>query len=446
MKFLTHTGIILLLILAGWQDNSCWSQVEAIVKGKVVNENGAPIKNASVKLGSSDARTNNSGFFTAKTNDFPAALTVTHTLYSKYSDMVILPEKWKDTIRVFVVMSGKEKELEEVTVSANRVFWVYPRKQANVLDFILQPDNGILLCCSDEKNYFVRRLDPQGEKINETPIRSHPRKLYKDFTETVHLVYNDSIYETALIDNSVGIFHPGFSRRLLNLLQSCVYKDQQTLIKYEYSKQDQCIEYTALNIQNNKSRVIYVGEDRARNRQLREYAQENSNADEILFHTTPAATPDAARTPLDDLNDMKKARDRWNNKKFYDLILVRPIYIPMLELNDSLIIFDHLNDSAVVFTKSGLRVRSFPIYYHYFPGWKTELITNLEKTKVYARYEREGLTILREINPANGKTERIVKLEKHVFPEHIQINGNFIYYIYKDYLDQSMHYIFKQPL
>ncbi len=455
MKHLYYIRIACLVIFCGCMIPKGLSQVEAIVKGKVISENGTPIKNASVKLGNSDARTNSNGFFIAKTTDFPANLTVTHALYSDYYDMVLLPERWRDTIQVLVVLSGKEKELEEVTVSAEQIFWVYPRKQANVLDFILQPDDGILLCCSDEKNYFIRKLDPQGEKIDETPIRKHPRKLYKDFTETVHLIYSDSIYETALVNNSIGVFHPGSSRRLLNLLQTCVYKDQQILIKYEYSNQDQRIEYTAMNIQNRKSRVLYVGEDRARNRQLREYIKENANAEDNLFHTTPPPPPAAstAPNPQNVLKDspgdfavLKNARDRWNNQKFYDLVLIKPTYIPMFELNDSLIIFDHLNDSAVVFTKSGLRVRSFPIYYHYFPGWKNELITNLEKTKLYARYEREGLTILREINPANGKTEHLIKLEKHVFPEHLQIHGDFIYYIYKDYLDQSMHYIYKQRL
>ncbi|MNK05385.1 hypothetical protein D3C87_232670 [compost metagenome] len=452
MQKLIQIKIGCLLLFCGFMFNTALSQVEAIVKGKVINENGTPIKNASVKLGNSNARTNASGIFTSKTTDFPAKLTVTHTLYAEYSDMVILPERWKDTIRVFVIMSGKEKELDEVTVSAERIFWVYPRKQANVLDFILQPDHGILLCCSDEKNYFVRSLDPQGEKINETPIRRHPRKLYKDCMDKVHLVYSDSIYETALVNNSIGVFHPGFARALLNLIQTCVYKDHQTLIKYEYTERDQRIEYTAMNIQNMKSRVIYVGEDRTWNRQLREYEKENSNAEDLLSYTPPPSTIASSTIPNSDyikdspgdFADLKNARDRWNNKRFFDLILVRPIYIPMFELNDSLIIFDHLNDSAVVFTKSGLRVRSFPIYYHYFPGWKNELISNLEKTKLYARYERQGLTVLREINPTNGKTEHLVKLEKHVFPEHLQIQGDFIYYIYKDYLDQSMHYIFKQ--
>lgn len=454
MQRFNHTGIALLMIFAGFMINPCLSQVEAVIKGTVINENGLPIKNASVKMGNSDARTNSNGIFTAKSTDFPAKLTVTHTLYSEYSDMVLLPERWKDTIRVLVVMTGKAKELDEVTVSAEQIFWIYPRKQANVLDFLLQPDNGILLCCSDEHNYFMRSLNAQGEKTTETPIRSHPRKLYKDFAEAVHLVYSDSIYETALVNNSIGIFYPGSSLRLLNLLQTCVYKDSKNLVKYTYSKQNQCIEYSAINLQTKLTRTLYVGEDRRRNRQLREYAKETANAEEILFHTTPppppmattAKNPDHLKDSPGDFAILKDARDRWNNKKFYDLILIRPTYIPMFELNDSLIIFDHLNDSAVVFTKSGLLVRSYPIYYHYFPGWKNELITNLEKTKLYARYEREGLTILREINPTNGKTERIIKLEKHVFPEHIQIHDQFVYYIYKDYLDQSMHYIFKQHL
>jgi len=453
MRHLNHFGIFVLVLFSGWINTYC--QVEAVIKGKVINETGIPIKGASIKLGSSDSRTNSSGFFISKTTDFPAQLTVTHPLYAEYTDMIALPERWKDTIRVVVVLTRKEKELEEITISAEQVFWVYPRKQANVLDFLLLQDDQILLCCSDEHHYFVRRVDTQGEKTNETPIRNHPRKLYRDCMEAIHLIYSDSIYETAMVNNSIGIFAPKPVNGIYNLLKSCVYKDNKTLIKYSYSKEEQRIKYTAINLQNKLSRTIYVGEDRTRNRELAEYAQENQNAEDLLFHTTtPPPPPSTTAPPPDHIKDspgnfgnLKAARDRWNHKKFYDLVLTTPVYIPMFEVNDSLIVFDHLNDSATVFTKSGHRVRSFSIAYHYFKGWKKELITNLEKTKIYARYQlSDGLTILREINPTNGKTERVIRLEKHVFPEHLQIHGDFIYYIYKDYLDQSMHYIFKQHL
>lgn len=425
--------LCLILFSTGCLISFSYSQVEAVVKGKVVNENGIPVKSASVKLGNTDARTNSTGFFSAKTTSFPAKLTVNHPLYVEYTYMVTLPERWKDTIRVLVILTGKEKELEEVTVSAEKVFWVYPQKQANVLDFILQPDNGILLCCSDENRYFMRSLNAEGEKINETPIRSHPKKLYRDCTETIHLVYSDSIYETTLVNNCIGFFEPRETPGIFNLLQSCVYKDNRNLIKYTYSQKDQSIEYTSIDIQTRKARTMYIGENHLRNKALEEFGSDNNISDEQLFHTLD---PELIRI----------VRSKWAKRKLYEQVLTRPVYIPLFEVNDSLVIFNHINDSAVVFTKEGVFVRSFPIFYQYFDGWENELITNLEKTKLYARYKENGLTILREINPTNGKTEQLIRLEKHVFPEHLQIQGNSIYYIYKDYLDQSMHYLYKQYL
>lgn len=432
-----HISIVLLLFFTGWinGNNSCWSQAEVVVKGKVITETGTPIKNATVKLGNSDGRTNSEGIFVLRNTTFPVQLTVKHSLFSEYVDIIPFPERWKDTLQVLVVMQDKETELDEVTVTNKQIFWVYPRKQANVLDFILQPDDGIILCCSDEKTYFLRGLNAQGEKMYETPIRRHPKQLYRDCMERIHLVYSDSIYETSIIHNSIGAFQLRTGSKLFayNLLKTCVYKDEKTLVKYNYSEQDQRIEFLAYNIQTQKSKVMYVGEDRKRNRQLREYARENDITGDELFHTL-------------DKDELKLARAKWNNKRFYELVLAQPVYVPLFELNDSLVIFDHLNDSAVVFTKAGVRVRAFPIQYHHFKGWKNELVTNLEKTKIYARYEIDGLTTLREINTTNGKVERKIQLEQHIFPKHLQIRNDFIYYIYDDYLDQSMHYLFKQPI
>jgi hypothetical protein len=421
------------LVLFTMASHSGWSQEDITIKGKVVNETGTPIKNASVQIDIHNARTNSNGYFILKNGNFPAQITVKSNQYDDFMDILLLPEKVKDTVHVTIVMSPKETQLDEVTIRADNKFWVYPRKQANVLDFLVQPDDGILICCSDENRYFMRSLNSKGEKTNEIPIRNHPKKLYRDCMETIHLVYSDSIYETAFINNSIGIFQAKAVMGIFNLLKSCVYKDDKNLVKYNYSNEDQRIEYLAINIQSKRSGTLYVGEDRKEYRQMKEYEHEHYMADEKMFHSL-------------DSEELKITRKIWNNKQFYELIVINPVYIPMFELNDSLFIFDHINDSAVVFTKSGQRVRSFPIYYHYFKGWKNELVSNLEKTKIYARYESEGLTILREINPANGKTESLIRIEEHVFPQHLQIHGDFIYYISNDYLDKSMHYIFKQHL
>lgn len=437
------SSFLSLLVFVSLMSFSSSGQDNIIIKGKVVNENGTPVKNASVQIDIHNARTNAAGFFIIKNGNFPAQITVRGSLYTPFTDILLFPEKWKDTMMVYVVMSPKETQLEEVTINAGSKFWVYPRKQANVLDFKVEPDGNIVLCCSDEHRYYLRHLNEMGDKVYETSIRKHPKQIRRDCSGKLHLVYSDSIYETSVIGQSVGIFSPIPYFKAIGLLDNCSYSDDTSIVIRTYMNQQQYLEYQLITKKTRSSKLLYVSQDRQKSRQLKDYERETrQTVKEIVKETT---ANHSEKLSNDDY-DLKKARDRWSTHQFYDLILLKPIYAPLFELNDSLIIFDHPNDSAIVFTKSGIRVRSFPISYQYFRGWKSELIPNIEKTAIYARFERDGITSLRKINLMTGKTEEVVKITDHIYPEHIQIRKDFIYYVYKDYLDLSMHYIFKQHL
>ncbi|WP_343637132.1 carboxypeptidase-like regulatory domain-containing protein [Fluviicola sp.] len=432
-----------LLIFVSLLTCSSRAQDDIIIKGKVVNENGAPVKNASVQIDIHNARTNSNGNFLIKNGNFPAQITVKGNLYNDYIDILLFPEKWKDTMMVYVVMSGKETQLDEVTIHADSKFWVYPRKQANVLDFKVQPDGNIILCCSDEHNYYLRHLNESGDKMYETTIRKHPKSIMQDCGGKFHLVYKDSIYETSIVGQSVGIFSPIPYYKAIGLLDNCSYSDDNSIVIRTYMNQKQYLEYQLISKKTRLSKTLYVSEDRQKSRQLKDYQRENKQTVGDILRESNANHGDKLSN---ESYYLKKARERWTTQQFYDLVLLKPIYAPLFELNDSLFIFDHMNDSAVVFTKSGVRVRSFPIAYQYFRGWKNELIPNIEKTSIYARFERDGITSLRKINLTTGKVEDVIQIKDHIFPEHIQIREDFIYYVYKDYLDLSMHYIFKQHL
>lgn len=438
-----RTLFLLLVVNCVLVTDFSWAQLEIVIKGKVVNESGAAIKNASVQIDIQNTRTNSEGYFYVRNQNFPAQLTVKSSLYDEYQDILLFPEKWKDTMTVFVVMAPKSTQLEEVTINANSKFWVYPRKQANVLDFKLEPNGNILLCCSDNHHYFLRHLNGSGDNVYETSIRKHPKQIRSDCNGQYHLVYNDSIYETSIIGESVGFFSPVPYSRAIGMLDNCSYADDTSIIIRTYMNQKQHLEYMLITKKTHVRKVIYVSEDRHKKRQLKDYERENKPTVQEILKQSDANHSDRLSNRKD---DFKKAKDRWNTQQFYDLILLKPIYAPLFELNDSLIIFDHPNDSAIVFTKTGVRVRSFPISYQYFKDWKSELIPNMEKTAIYARFEKGGITSLRKINLMTGKPEEEVKIKEHIFPEHIQIQKDFIYYLYKDYLDLSMHYIFKQHL
>lgn len=424
-------------------NHSGWCQGDIIIKGKVVNESGNPIKNASVQIDIHNTRSNSNGIFHIKNGNFPAQINVKSNLYEDFTDILLFPEKWKDTLMVYVIMSAKTTQLEEVTINAATKFWVYPRKQANVLDFKLEEDGNILLCCSDEHRYFLRHLNEMGDKVYETPIRKHPKQIRQDCGGKFHLVYSDSIYETSIVGQSVGIFSPSPYFKTIGILDNCSYSDDTSIIIRSYMNQKQYLEYQMITKKNKSRKILYASQDRQKYRQLKDYQRENKQTVTEILKESNANHSDQLSNQNDDL---RKARERWSTQQFYDLIILKPIYVPLFELNDSLIIFDHPNDTAIVFTKSGVRVRSFPISYQYFRGWKSELISNIEKTAVYARFERDGITTLRSINLTTGKTEEAVQIKDHIYPEHIQIRKDFIYYIYKDYLDLSMHYIFKQHL
>uniref|UniRef100_UPI002635BE8B hypothetical protein n=1 Tax=Fluviicola sp. TaxID=1917219 RepID=UPI002635BE8B len=63
MFLLVKNKALFLLAVTTLVSSSGWSQSEIIIKGKVVNEMGAPVKNASVKIDIHNTRTNNNGVF-----------------------------------------------------------------------------------------------------------------------------------------------------------------------------------------------------------------------------------------------------------------------------------------------------------------------------------------------------------------------------------------------
>src|SRR3990167_7284422 len=138
-------------------------------------------------------------------------------------------------------------------------------------------------------------------------------------------------------------------------------------------------------------------------------------------------------------------RKKWQNARHYEQNLIKPLYIPIVTVNDTTIIFDHFKDSMTVFSADFFNRRS-AISYHYFDFWQNKLLVNEEHTRVFAKYEDRGLVKLREIDPHTGSVIGVVQLDKHVYPASIQIKGRFVYYLFHRYVDDSINYVYKQRI
>lgn len=408
---------------------------DIVVTGIVMNEQNVRVANAEIKLGTANVKSNSKGVFILRANKLPAQMNVKHPSYKEYAEVVRAPIRQGDTLKLEIILEGKETELEEVTVNASKIIWVYDKKNTHIIDFALY-DNEILLVCSENHRYFLRRLDSIGKKIVDLEIKKSPVCLYADCTGGTHLVYADSIFEIKLLRNSIGILSGNSYAETMRILSPCVISSPDNIILKKLGPHNKLVEYVKIDWYTKKPSLLYSTCDQKMMRQLDEFASAND---------IPVAlsNPNYKQPP-----QMVVASDRtkWQNQQFYNQILKKPLYAPIFEINDSVFVFDHLKDSALVYSLSGKYIRSYPISYHYFENWKSELFLNEEKTKLYAKYENDGLVTLRQINPSTGKVINLDILDKHIYPINIQIRGSFAYYIYKHYLDNSIHYLYKQPL
>jgi hypothetical protein len=282
----------------------------------------------------------------------------------------------------------------------------------------------------------LRWLDSVGEKIRDIQIKKNPSGLFEDCTGGIHLTYTDSVFELKLIGNSIAILPGNAYIEAMDILSPCVISSEDNFIVKRLGPHNKLIEYLKIDRNTKKPGLLYTSCDRQLMRSLDDFAKAN-DIPVPLFNPNYRQPPQMTTT-----ND----RQKWDNQQFYNQILKKPLYAPIFEINDSVFVYDHFKDSAMVFTISGNYVRSFQISYHYFENWKSELLINEEKTKLYARYEIDGLTTLRQINPSTGKVMNLDILEKHIYPLQIQIRNNYAYYLYKHYLDNSIHHLYKQPL
>ncbi|MNK05383.1 hypothetical protein D3C87_232650 [compost metagenome] len=410
---------------------------ETVVIGNVMNDQHQRIPSAEIRLGKITIKSNSKGTFQVKTAEFPVQLSVKHSQYKSYLEVVRAPAHKGDTVFLDIVLGGKETQLEEVTVNASRVIWAYPKAHTHIIDYALV-DNELLLVVREDQKYVLRRIDSIGNKIVDQRIKKSPVGLFEDCSGGIHLVYPDSIFELKLIRNSIGMLRGYTYEETMGVLGPCALASWDNFILKNMGPHNKSLDYFKVERDSKNYSLLYTTIDRKRMRELDEYATDNDIPVQ-LYDKNAYRLASYRRVNASD-------REKFQNQSFYQQVLSKPLYAPIFEINDSLYIYDHFKDSALVYTLSGDHIRSFQFSYHYFENWKNKLYVNEENTKLYAKYESEGLTVLRQINPSTGKVINVNFIEKHIYPMNIQIRNNSVYYLYKLYTDNSIHYLYKQSL
>ncbi|NOZ45350.1 MAG: hypothetical protein GXO79_01060 [Chlorobi bacterium] len=89
-------------------------------------------------------------------------------------------------------------------------------------------------------------------------------------------------------------------------------------------------------------------------------------------------------------------------------------------------------------------LKSVKINYHHLNGWQDELLVDEITKRVYAKFIKDGIVFLKQINLKTGNIETEFQIDNHTFPKNIKVRDNNDYYLYKTFNDDPYNDLYRQ--
>lgn len=404
-----------------------------VVAGIVADTRGKPLGQVEVRCNEQSVYTAPDGRFSMEVIAFPA--TVQFYDVNHYERTAIAANPVSDTAWLVIQLIPLETDLDEVVITADRVQWVYQKKNVHIIDFEVQSDGGLLLLCKDKKDYFLRLTDAEDETIFELEIREHPLRFFTDCMGEKHVVYRDSAYQIEREDQKLSLMDGLLWQKVRDAYSDCVLANDRMVYLREFGAHKRSAWFYQYDSFSDKRKLLYAVYNRKATRELDEYYAQAlaEKGGEELIHANDTGT-------------LRRYRHAHQQLLFYEHVLSKPLYLPVFQFNKKVLLFDHLNDSLVVFNASGTQVNKVPITHHMHKKWAGEILTDHEHERFFALLKYDGMARLMEVDPETGETGREIPLDKHIYPTKIQIQGNYIYYLFHHYIDNSINYIYRQRI
>lgn len=126
----------------------------------------------------------------------------------------------------------------------------------------------------------------------------------------------------------------------------------------------------------------------------------------------------------------------------------KPLYAPLFVVGDTLLVFDHPRKRIRKFDRAFHEHGSVPIIYQAKGEerlWAGRLSQDRSTGQVYAHFRKGGTTWLRAIDPVTGLLGPRHRLQ-HEYPERVQVQGGWVYYIWRPYGSLQKRTIYRERL
>lgn len=373
--------------------------------------------------------TDKEGFFSFKVDKLPALLYFSHVGYS--INQVRVTKSNRKKLRI--LLTPEVTNLNEVTISAERIQQVKLGDTLNVIDYSIR-GNRIILVATPYKNQFDQRLyltDLDGEQISNIQVERVGKQikfpehmmpeyvfLFEDFMGDLNLLTRKNVLQIGHIDDSLRITSE---------------MDYYSFLEFVFP-----------------IKAIY-GES---------LFLQNSNK---TSNNTYRIGPDAYRPHLIKTIHDPEGVSRYMYPTGAPKTIIKKVSAPIIKQKDEILIFDFFNNHIEYFDSIGQSKKIVPIdfqnfSYRYFLSlfeeealnqqeFNQEILMDKMTGKLYALFHKIGKKArLLEIDPSNGNVNNEIEIPDMPNVNRIKVHNNVIYFTYNVKIYPYYTNLYRMPI
>lgn len=366
-----------------------------------------------------------------------------------------------------VTLKAKANFLSEVTVVENAPHLAYENERVWANDFLVRKEGLFLIVdVPASHRHLLLFINHNQDTLAQLDTKPKFDKLYQDVFGNVHILSCDSAYQVLCDGRGLSLGFGVSIEIFRQKLEPVKVLTDSIMVLQKYSNMQQELIYFKVNLNNSKTSVMAdlsgaslemaqsIAIDAYRDRKIDQMLAENPLFGKNVHNF--AMGENNINLIINEESSMLERRDAM--KSLFMRFLFKPIYCPVLYINDSLYIFDFQDNSLLKYDGLGEPKGQCGIDFHetgYFKKltinkpWDKKLIVDKVTGRCYAQFTTDGIVTLKEIDLNSGKVKREIRLTDHSFPQNIQIYNDTVYYLYLDkkkVVDQDKRSLYKMKL
>lgn len=327
----------------------------------------------------------------------------------------------------------KPKIIELPTFELSTKNYISVKQTEAIMDYAIIGDHIVLLLHINGKTALeFRDLYNPASVLFKQLISFKANSLFTDFFYQIHLMADDSVRQLHVDDNRNISFYSAVSRKHFEqVMSNTLAITSKNIITVESSIFSQQYDYYLIGIDSVYRKCFFKIYDKQKQREIAqkygEMSAVQSEYNALLDYYN--VTPEMSENPR-----QRKVSLNLFQKKAVFKNISQSSYNPVFVRNDSIFVFDLVNNQLYIFDKTGQKLNSLMISFNLEQGFR-KIIQEYLNDNFYCYKMTNGIGYISRIDTKTGKIIQYVQLNDGMFPENIQIKDKMIFYLAKDNLN-----------